>query len=164
MLYPWIVFVHVFSAMLFFMAHGASAAMAFQIRREKDVSRIRAMLDLSNAALPVAYISLLLLLIAGIAAGVMGSWFSRGWWTWAAIVLLVAMWFGMVVYGARFFTPIRKAVGLPYRDKQGEHAAENPASEEEIMALIQGSNPFIMAGMYLAFIGLMLWLMMFKPF
>lgn len=162
-MYSWLVLLHVFSAMVFFMAHGASAAMAFQIRRETELSRIRALLDLSNTSLPVAYVALMLLLLAGIGAGIMENWFGRGW-IWAAIVLLIVMWFGMAAYSGRFFAPIRKAVGLPYRDRQGEHPAESPASAAEISALIQASNPFLMAGMYLAFIALMLWLMMFKPF
>jgi hypothetical protein len=162
-MYQFLVFLHVVSAFAFFMAHGASAIMAFQLRRESQLERIKAILDLSNAALPVAYIALLFLLLAGIGAGIMGNWFSHGW-IWGAIVLLLLMWFGMVVYGARFFTPIRKAVGLPYRDREGEHVAEAPASQAEIMALIQGSNPFIVGAMYFAFILLMLWLMMYKPF
>jgi hypothetical protein len=162
-MYQFLVFLHVVSAFAFFMAHGASAVMAFQLRRESQLERIKAILDLSNAALPVAYIALMFLLLAGIGAGIIGNWFSHGW-IWAAIVLLLLMWFGMVVYSARFFTPIRKAVGLPYRDREGEHAAETPASQAEIAALIQGSNPFIIGGMYFTFILLMLWLMMYKPF
>jgi hypothetical protein len=162
-MYQFLVFLHIISAFTFFMAHGASAVMSFQIKRETELERIKAILDLSKAALPLAYFSLMALLLAGIGAGIMGTWFSRGW-IWAAIVLLVLMWFGMVVYGARVFTPIRKALGLAYRDRQGEHSAETPASQEEIMGLIQSSNPFVMAGMYLAFILLMLWLMIYKPF
>jgi hypothetical protein len=162
-MYQFLVFLHIASAFSFFMAHGASAVMSFQIKREKDIERIKAILDLSNAALPFAYLSLMALLLAGIGAGIMGNWFSRGW-IWAAIVLLVLMWIGMVVYGIRYFTPIRKALGMPYRDRDGEHEGESPARVEEIRALIEASNPYIMAGMYAAFILLMLWLMNYKPF
>jgi hypothetical protein len=162
-MYQFLVFLHIASAFSFFMAHGASAVMSFQIKREKDIDGIKAILNLSNAALPFAYLSLMALLLAGVGAGIMGNWFSQGW-IWAAIVLLVLMWFGMVVYGMRYFTPIRKALGMPYRDRDGEHEGESPASEYEIRALIEGSNPYIMAGMYAAFILLMLWLMKYKPF
>ncbi len=43
----WLVFLHVLSAITFFLAHGTSATMAFQVRKETDFPRIRAMLDLS---------------------------------------------------------------------------------------------------------------------
>src|SRR5436853_7693850 len=89
-MYQWIVFLHVLGAVMFFMAHGASMAMAFQLRREHEPARIRAMLDLSRATVPGAYISLIVLLVAGIIAGIMGNWFTRGW-IWTALVLLVVL-------------------------------------------------------------------------
>ena len=39
----WLIFLHILSALTFFMAHGTSAAMAFKVRRETDFARIRAM-------------------------------------------------------------------------------------------------------------------------
>jgi small-conductance mechanosensitive channel len=162
-MYRWVVFLHILSAFAFFMAHGASALMAFRLRRERGIDRIRAILDLSNAALPAAYLSLMVLVLAGIAAGAMGHWFSQGW-IWTAIVLLVVLWIGMFMYASRFYAPIRKAVGLPYRDRQGEHPAEPPASEAEITALVQAANPLVLLVPSFALIAVILWLMMFKPF
>jgi hypothetical protein len=46
-LVPWLVFLHILSAITFFLAHGASVAMAFKIRSESDFRRIGALLDLS---------------------------------------------------------------------------------------------------------------------
>lgn len=162
-MYRWVVFLHILSAFAFFMAHGASAIMAFRLRREREVARIRAILDLSNAALPVAYMSLMVLILAGIAAGIMGGWFSKGW-IWTAIVLLVALWIGMFMYSSRFYAPIRKAVGLPYRDRKGDHPAEPPASEAEITALVSAANPLVLMVPSFTLIAVILWLMMFKPF
>ncbi|MFN8374440.1 MAG: hypothetical protein U0694_16380 [Anaerolineae bacterium] len=162
-MYRWVVFLHVLSAIAFFMAHGASAVMSFQLKREKSLERIRAILDLSNAALPMAYFAIMGLLLAGIAAGIMGNWFSRGW-IWAALVLLVALWFGMHAYAFKYYTPIRKAVGLPYHDPKGDQPGGTPASDEEIQAAIQASNPLLLGGVSLTLIALILWLMMFKPF
>lgn len=161
-MYQWLVFLHILAALAFFMVHGASAVMAFRLRQERQLERIRAILDMSNAALPVAYMALGVLVLAGIGAGIMGGWFRMGW-IWASLVLLVIMWFGMHYYAFRFYTPIRKAVGLPYRDGQ-EHPAEPPASEEEITALIQMANPLVLAGFSFAVVGVILWLMVFKPF
>ncbi len=108
------------------------------------------------------YWSVMVLLLAGIGAGIMGNWFSKGW-IWAALGLMVAVWFGMHYYAFRYYTPIRKAVGLPYRDGK-DHAAEPPASEAEIARLIQASNPVLLGSVSFGFIAIILWLMMFKPF
>jgi hypothetical protein len=162
-MYRWIVFFHVLSALVFFMAHGASAAMAFRLRRERALDRIRAILDLSDAALPVMYYAVMVLVLAGITAGIMGNWFSQGW-IWTALVLLVIVWFGMHYYAFRYYTPIRKAVGLSYRDGKAHQPPQPPGSDAEIAALIQASNPMLLAGISFALIAVILWLMMFKPF
>src|SRR5262249_28651507 len=108
-MYQWVVFLHILSALAFFMAHGASAAMAFRLRREQNVDHIRTLLDLSEMAQPVMYVSLLVLLLAGITAGIMGNWFSKGW-IWAALVLLFILAGWMGYYAARYYTPIRSAL------------------------------------------------------
>ena len=136
--------------------------MAFRLKQETDLERIKAVLDLSSAVLPVMYSALMLLVLAGIIAGVMAHWFSFGW-IWVALVLLVVLWGVMQFYATRFYTPIRKAVGLPWRDNK-EHEAGEPASSAEIAAAIQASNPKLLAGASFALIAVILWLMVFKPF
>lgn len=162
-MYQWLVFLHIFAALAFFMAHGASAVMAFRIRQERQIERIRAILDLSNAALPAAYLALMVLVLAGIGAGIMGGWFRMGW-IWAALVLLIVMWFGMHYFAFRFYTPIRKAVGLPYRDGKAQHPEGTPASDSEIQNAVQAANPLPLAGFGFGLVAIILWLMMFKPF
>ena len=54
MLVRWIVPFHVLSVITFFLAHGAGAAMAFRIRKETSLERMRAMLDLSST--PVLFL------------------------------------------------------------------------------------------------------------
>ena len=162
-MYRWIVFVHVLSALAFFMAHGASAAMAFLVKKEKNPDRLRAILDLSQAAVPFAYFALMGLVIAGIVAGIMSNWYSMGW-IWASIVLLVLLFFGMHGYAAAFYTPLRKALGLAYHDRQGEHPAAPPASNAEIIRLAQRTSPRLFTGVSFAVVGVIVYLMMFKPF
>src|SRR6185369_7699426 len=130
-MYRWLVFLHILSAFAFFMAHGVSALMAFRLKRETNPERLRAILDFSNFALPVMYWSLMLLVLAGIGAGIMGHWFSMGW-IWAAIVLLVVLWIGMWFYASRFYAPVRKALGMPYRGTRGDQPAVAQASDADI--------------------------------
>ncbi len=162
-MYQWIVFLHILSAFAFFMVHGASAVMAFQLHRERDVQRIRAILDLSNSALPIAYWSVMILVLAGIAAGIMGHWFAQGW-IWTALVLIVLLWFGMHAYAFRYFTPIRKAVGLPYHHPSGDQPGGEPASDADIATVIAKANPTMLLIVSFGLVAVILWLMMFKPF
>ena len=74
--YPWIVLLHVLGAFGFVFAHGASAFAAFRIRSERDPARVAALLDMSGTSLGLMYVSLLILLIGGIAAGFVGSWWG----------------------------------------------------------------------------------------
>ena len=162
-MYQWLVFLHILSAFAFFMAHGVSAFMAFRLKRETNPERMRTILDLSNFALPVMYWSLMILVLAGIGAGIMGHWFSMGW-IWAAIGLLVVLWIGMWFYAARFYAPVRKALGMPYRAYRGDEAAVAQASTAEIMTAVQATNPALLGGVSFGLIAVILGLMMFKPF
>ena len=78
-MYPWIVFLHVAGGFGFMLAHGASASVAFALRRERNLERLRALLDLSSGSFNVMYLSLLVLLAAGIVAGFMQKWWGQGW-------------------------------------------------------------------------------------
>src|SRR5690349_1988402 len=103
-LYQWIVYVHIAAGFAFFMAHGVSAAMALRLRHETNLDRLRALLDLSRWVLPAAYMFLMVLLLAGVAAGVLGNWFGRGW-IWMALALLIVLTLGMAYYGMRYYAP-----------------------------------------------------------
>jgi len=65
MLVRWFVFFYVLSAITFFLAQGAAAAMVFKVRSETDFARIRAMLDLSVSTFKVYMISFLLMGLQG---------------------------------------------------------------------------------------------------
>lgn len=159
-MYRWVVFLHILGALIFFMAHGASALMAFRLRREQNGDRQRAILQLSEAALPVMWVGLLILLAAGIGAGFMGNWWSFGW-IWAAIALMVVLIGWMGYYAQKRYGPIRKALGMDYRGQPGDNP---PKSEAEVASLIQQANPVLLMGGGLGLAAVILWLMVFKPF
>lgn len=72
-MYPWLIFAHILGVFGFLFAHGASAAVAFRLRGERDVERVRALLDLSRGVTAVSSLSLLVLLAAGAVAGFMAA-------------------------------------------------------------------------------------------
>jgi MFS family permease len=161
--YPWVVFVHVAAAFLFFMGHGASMWVSDQIRRERDPGRIRALLELSSRSLGLVYGSLLTLLVAGIVAGIMGNHFGRGW-IWAAIVVLVTITVLMYALASRYYGRVREAVGIRSYQTPKDAPDPTPVSAEELAALVDTRRPDVIGLVGIAGLLVLLWLMMFKPF
>lgn len=161
-MYREIVFIHVFAALAFFMAHGAAVAMIFKLHQEREPARMRAILDLSNSMDDAGGLSLLALLVAGIVAGFMGNWWSQGW-IGVALLLLIALAGHMVFYVGRYVNPLRVALGLPHPRNKKMPVSE-PLPDEEIHALVDKINPWQVFLPALIITIIILWLMMYKPF
>jgi hypothetical protein len=154
-MHQWIVFGHILGALLFMLGHGASAAVVFRLRRERDPATVRAFLGLSRMTIPVTYLALLLLIGAGLWAAMSGRWFSAGaGWLWASIVLLVVILGAM--YG--FMTPAFKRL----RQTVGDGSA--PVDQTALDSALEAPGPMIGAGIGLLGTLLILWLMVLKPF
>jgi MFS family permease len=159
--YPWIVLIHVLGAFGFVFGHGASAMVSFRLRNERTPERVATLLNVSSAGLVVTYISLLILILAGVLAGFMGDWWSSGW-IWAAIGVLVLMLFGMYAMATSYYKQVRTAVGIAVPGAKGP--APEPKPPEELARLLDSSRPVVLA-LY-GGIGLIviIWLMVLKPF
>jgi hypothetical protein len=159
----WLIFLHVLAALTFFLAHGTSAAMAFKVRKESDLARIRAMLDLSESTIEIMFLSFLGLILTGVAL----SFFLRIWnkgWVWLSLLLMLFVFIWMVWMNERAYKILRKLVGLPYRQGSKEYPAEPPASAEEIATQLRKlsvKGPVIVGYVIPSIV---LWLMIFKPF
>ena len=159
----WLIFLHVLSALTFFLAHGASAAMVFKVRRETDFVRIRAMLELSESTIEIMFVSFLAMGLTGLAL----PFFIHIWnkaWVWLSIILMIFVFTWMVWMNERAYKVLRKLVGLPYRQGSKEYPAELPASAEEVAIQLRktGVTGLIVVGYLIpAFV---LWLMIIKPF
>ncbi len=161
--FPFVRFLHVAGVFVFLLAHGASANVALQLRRERKPERIRALLDLSVQSYLGMYAGILLLLVTGITAGFVGNYWGRGW-IWLAIIVLVAIFVVMGVVGSLHYSKIRTAVGLqPYR-RTDQVTLGEVKNEQEIAALVDTNRPVILWVIGLVGILIILWLMMFKPF
>ena len=163
MLVRWLIFIHVLSAITFFLAHGTSAAMTFQLRKETNLDRIRAMLDLSATTIMVLFISFLIMGLTGLIMPFLLKIWNQGW-VWLSIVLMVYVLLHMALRNDKTYSTLRKLVGLPYRQKNKDHPAEPPASEEEIFAHIRKLSPYELTMVGYVIPAFVLWLMVFKPF
>jgi len=163
MLVRWLVFIHVLSAITFYLAHGAAAALVFKLRAETDFARIRAMLDLSGSLFLAGSISFVLMGLTGLIMPFLIHIWDKVW-IWLSIVLLlfVAVWMGLV--SEKQFKQMRRLVGLPYMKGNKEFPAEPPASPDEVAALLKKINPtqWVIVGYVIP--AAILWLMIFKPF
>jgi MFS family permease len=162
--YRFWVFLHVAGVFGFLLAHGSSAVVAFQLRKERELPRVAALLDLSSASLGLLYGSLLLLLASGIVAGFLGHWWGQAW-IWTAIGVLLALMVAMYVLASPYFNGVREAVGVQtYDQRRKDIEAGPPASPERIEEILRSSRPLVVAVIGVVGLLIILWLMMFKPF
>lgn len=165
-MYQWLVFLHILGVFGFLLAHGAATAVSYSLRGERDIARIRAWLDLSRSVAPIASISLLVLLAAGAAAGIMGNWWGH-LWIWTALGLLVLMSISMYVLGSRPFNRLRALVqrSESMGGKPEDALAANQFTDERL-AILPGDNthPLLLTVIGGGGLVLILWLMLFKPF
>lgn len=163
MFVKWLVFIHVLSAVTFFLAHGTSAAMAFQMRKETKIERIRTLLDLSGTTIMAIFVSFLLMGVSGVVLPFILKIWNQVW-IWLSIVLMLFVFFWMMGTNDRTYKTLRRLVGLPYMQGNKEFPPEPPASDEEISAHIRTISVHQLAIVGYLIPAFVLWLMVFKPF
>lgn len=164
-MYQWIVFAHVLGIFGFLLAHGTAAAISFKLRGEREVARVRALLDLSRAANATGSVSLLVLLAAGITAGFMGNWWGQGW-IWASLILFVAMGIAMMPLGSRPLHRIRELLQPkgPAQAKEAVQPSSEGALDQQLAVMLAQVHPWLLTAVGGGGLVAILWLMMFKPF
>ena len=161
--YPWVVIAHVFFVIIAFGAHGTSAFAMFQARREGDRARLAAVLDLSQASLGLAGVALILAVLLGIAAAIIGGHFSR-LWPWAAIAVVVVTYGVMTPLGANPMSDLRKSLGLPGRGDRPGQPLSAPGSTADVEAAQARLRPDLLSVIGIVAVAVLVWLMEAKPF
>ncbi len=158
-------FLHVFSAFAFFLIHGATAAAMFALKRERDAKRVEGLLEIREFATKWMGIPLGILLISGIVMGFMGRWWNQTW-IWLAIGVFFAISFAMSGFGRPYHDRLWHAI-----DPEGhapptkkEKRRSQPATTEELVGLLAVGRPMLLTVTGVIGLGVILWLMMFKPF
>ena len=159
----WLIFLHILSAITFFLAHGTSAAMTFQVRKETDFSRIRALLDLSWSTIILMGVSFLIMGLTGLILPFMIHTWNRGY-IWLSIVLMLFVFMYMAMFNETHYKELRRLVGLPYMKGNKNLPAEPPSSPEEVAALLKKTSASFMVVVGYIIPAIVLWLMIFKPF
>ena len=166
MLYQWMVWLHVLFAFLFFFVHGVSMATAFLLPKEKDAKRISMLLDLPSIVIAPMGISMLGILVTSIYMGSSAHWWAKGWWG-ASFLLFFLMTMWMTWYGRKFYSPIRKELGLFYMtgfSTRNDPVENKQVNMDEVYKLIARTSPHLLMTVGLVVLGLLIWMMRFKPF
>jgi uncharacterized membrane protein len=154
--YRWWVFLHVAGAFGFLLSHGTAVAVMFRLRKERDRAKISALSSLSASTVGPMYISLGVILAAGVIAGFQGRWWGEGW-IWTALATLVVVGALMFPLGTLYYRKVRSAELL-------DEFGEPDISDEELDVLLLSGRPWLLAVLGFGSLLVILWLMMFKPF
>ena len=151
-MYLWWKLLHILGALGFVGAHGATAGVALQLRRERDPVRVRALLDLSRSTRSWMYVSLIVLIAGGIVTGFLGHFWGEGW-IWAGLGLLLLLLVAAFPLAVPYYLRVRRAV---------EPGRETTSAELE--ALLTSRRPIVIAVVQTIGILMIVWLMVLKPF
>lgn len=163
-LYEILRYIHVLAAFGFLLGHGTSVFVSFQLKREEEPDRMKALMDVSASAWPTMMLSLLTLLLAGLILGFMNlALWSRGW-LWVSLVLLLGITGWMFSIGGKQYHPLRKMLGMVYLIQGKPQPVEKQRPLAEIKAHIAATRPKEMLWVGLGGFAIILWLMFFKPF
>ena len=158
--YPWLVVAHIVAAFAFVMAHGVSVYAIYRVRTERDRARVGALVDLSGSTLGVAMISLLVVLVVGIVAGITQGFFAKAW-IWLSIVVLVVVGGVMTPLAGIPMSKIRRALGIAVRGDKEPPVVASDAVLAALQASLRPELPATVGGVGLV---VMVVLMSLKPF
>jgi len=142
-MYQWLVFVHLASAMGLLLVHPVTVA--FHLKQERDDTRIRELLEVSEAASALRWAFFYLVVASGIVLGFMGGFWGTAW-IWAALAIFVLIGVVMNVYGGRTIDRIA-----------------DTKDDAEMERLLTRFRPAILAVTGAGGLLIVLYLMIFKP-
>lgn len=159
---PWLKLLHVAAGFTFALAHGVSAFTTLRLRGERDPGRVTALLDLSKLSLPVTDAAIVVLLVSGIIGGFVGNYWGH-LWIWISIGVLVLLFAFMSVRGVQHHDAIRHGLGLKGFYDHGKTPAPDPDPAALAKAL-DSPRAIELAAVGFIGLGVLLWLMVVKPF
>lgn len=164
-MYRALLYLHVASVLAFLLFHGVSASVMFALRREEDPQRVEALLALRDRSTNWWGWPMVVMLLSGIGMGFMGRWWGDGW-IWASLGAFLAILFAMSGFGRVYLDRIWHALdptGHNPPTKKDDRGGV-PASTAELASILTAGRPVLLTVVGVFGLGLILWLMMFKPF
>lgn len=160
-MYDLLLFVHVGSAMAYFLFHGAVASVTFALKRETSDGQRQVLSRVLDGANRVAPLSLLTLVVSGALLGFLGRWWSDGW-LWVSVLALVVLGIFMFVVGGLYFD--RRFEAVDGQASVPQNTVTHRLVYHPLMDRHHAKIPMLLTVSGVAVMGVVLWLMMFKPF
>jgi hypothetical protein len=159
-MYNWLVFLHVFFAFTFMLAHGVHAAAMLAFRTEKDPERALTFFNIVPE-LHMVRILMILLGLPGLIAALITSWWRQGW-VWVSVVVFFMISFVMYKYGAGYFNLIQGAAQRLIEARKMNIDVDTALKEFEEARTAR--HPMTVSIVGILGLAIILWLMRFKPF
>jgi hypothetical protein len=157
-MYDYWVLVHVLAVIAFAGCHGVSMFALYRIRSMGlDRARIADMIAFSGTTTRPMYISLAVIVVAGVVLSVQGKWLGD-WWLWLAIAVLVVTTVLMTLIAKPYFQRITAACAI-------RPSGVPRVSDEELQELVAGpkSKAHLITTIGVVGLVLILYLMVAKP-
>ena len=151
----WWLFVHIAGVFAFLLAHGASAAVAFRLRRERDRERIRTLLQFSGSTARTMYLTLIVIVVAGIRLTFLTSVFKSMTWPWLSLGLLALITLLMLFVIRPFYRRVSDACLL-------RPSGAPRVSDEELGSMLRSPLPMVMSYAGFGVLLAILYMMIFK--
>ncbi len=155
-MYQWLVFAHLIGVFGFLVAHGTSVGVLFRLRGERDPIRVNALLQLSSSSIQLFYISLGVLLAAGVAAAFVGHLWKTGGWLYAAIAVLVLTSVAMIQMARPYYGRVRFI-------SQAMAGGSKAVTEDQLVEVLRSSRPRSVAAVGFVGLAAILYFMVQKP-
>ena len=136
-------FLHIASVLGLLLVHPVTVS--FHMKEERDDSRIRELLEVTESASLLRWVFFGLVIASGILLGFLGSWWGTAW-IWIALAVFVAIGVVMNRYGGRTIDKIA-----------------DTKDDAEMERLLARFDPWILAVSGTGGLLLVLYLMLFKP-
>jgi hypothetical protein len=150
-------YLHIACVAVFLLFHGVQMWAMFALAPAfPDRERIFDRAEQSRMAGTPMYVSLGLLVLFGVLAGISGSFFSDGWWLWGSIALLLITAGAMSGLAGPYMRAVRDATT---RWADGSY----PVPDAELEAMLRGSRPKVIAAIGVVGLLAILYLMVYKP-
>jgi len=158
-MYVWVVYLHVVVIFIFLIQHAAEIWVSFKLREQKEPEGIFATYAfMPNNNVRNLRITYSLIIITGITAGFITTWWRQGW-MWTALGVMIVIWIVMRRVSDIYLYAV---------DAIAEHALKN---REDVSAIDKFRSdlkarrePEILSAFSVLGGLIILWLMMFKPF
>jgi len=159
-MYNWLVFLHVFFAFTFMLAHGVHAAAMLAFRTEKDPERALTFFNIVPE-LHMVRILMVLLGLPGLIAAFITPWWRQGW-VWVSVVVFFMISVVMYKYGAGYFNLIQGAAERLIEARKMNIDVDSALKEFEEARTAR--HPMTVSIVGILGLAIILWLMRFKPF